>query len=106
MRKIFLENLKLTGVSFGVAKEVIKDLIQVGHIDEYDLIREHESPYDPNTIKVQCLNNFLGWIPKERNSGLAALMDNGRQFKAELVRIVSHPSHPNKGVIVNIVEIV
>ncbi len=106
MKKIFMTNVKLTGVTLATAQDVIRNMIiSSDGISEFNLIRDNNNKHDQYAVYVQCLSFYLGWIPKEINAGLALAMDSGKIFKAELVKILSHPKHPTKGIVVNIVEV-
>lgn len=104
MKKLFMTNVHLKGVTLAASQAVIRNMVIDGGISEFDLVRDRNNKHDQHAVYVQCLSFFLGWIPKEINTGLAFAMESGKDFKAELVKVLSHPKHPTKGIIVNIVE--
>ena len=54
--------------------------------DALMLVREPQNPYDPQTIAVQIMEGeMIGYIPREKNALLAALMDQGEKLVAYLV---------------------
>ena len=54
--------------------------------DALMLVREPQNPYDPQAIAVHSLEGEkLGYIPREINAPLAALMDQGEKLVAYLV---------------------
>ena len=95
---------KLAGVTFGQAQHNIK---QWGCVDigTYALIRETDNPYDPNAIRVSLFGiHDMGYLPKIVAMKLASLMDAGRFFLAEFVRINKFPPHKMVGMTIRIVE--
>ena len=104
MKKIFMANVKLTGVTLATAQDVIKNMVIDGGVSEFTLARDVNNKHDQYAVYVQCLNLFMGWIPKEVNVGLSMAMNSGNKFKAELVKVLSNPSYSTKGIVVNIVE--
>lgn len=104
-KKLFMTNIKLTGVSLGYAQDVIRELVLGNHISRFTLTRDVNNKYDESAVMVRCLSFFLGWIPADRNSSLAFEMDDGKVFEAELVKVLEHPYYPTRGVVINIVEV-
>ena len=95
---------KLAGVSFGQAQHNIKQW-GCADIGTYALIREPDNPYDPNAIRVSLFGiHDMGYLPKIVAMQLASLMDAGRSFLAEFVRINEFPPHKRVGLTIRIVE--
>jgi hypothetical protein len=103
--KYFMTNIKLTGVTLAMAQDVIRDLILGSGVSKFSLVRDANNKYDQSAVMVCCLSFFLGWVPMGLNSNLAAEMDGGKVFEAELVRVLDNPNYPTRGVVINIVEI-
>ena len=78
---------KLAGVTFGDCQANIK---QWGcpDIGSYAVIREPENPYDPNPVRISFLGTYvMGYLPRQVAATLAPMMDAGRAFLAEFVKI-------------------
>ena len=103
--KYFMTNIKLTGVTLAMAQDVIRDLILASGVSRFTLVRDTNNKYDQSAVMVRCLSFFLGWVPQGLNLNLAAEMDGGKVFEAELVRVLDNPDYPTRGVVINIVEI-
>lgn len=57
-----------------------------------DLRREPHNPHDGNAIAVWLNDVMLGYVPRDANTPVAALMDRGEVVRAEVVRL-THPRH-------------
>jgi hypothetical protein len=94
--------VKLTGVTFENAQNHIRTF-GCDDIHWFSLVREPENEFDSNAIRVEIADFFMGYIPKEVASELAALMDAGNAYDAEFVGINRHPRKPIVGITVKIV---
>jgi hypothetical protein len=94
---------KLAGVTFSDAQENIKKF-GCRDIGSYRLVREPNNPHDPNAIRVELAEFFLGYIPKDKAKDLAPMMDIGRKFLAMFVSRNESPFHDTVGLTVEIVE--
>ncbi|WP_084365849.1 HIRAN domain-containing protein [Rhizobium sp. RU36D] len=56
--------------------------------DRLELRREADNPHDRNAIAVYRASVKLGYIPRAVNTPLAALMDAGRQIRADVVGFI------------------
>jgi hypothetical protein len=98
--------VKLVGVFFEGAQDNIR---QWGcpDIGTYALVREKDNPHDPNAIRVALFGHFyMGYLPKHLAQILAPMIDSGRKFIAEFVRVNRHPYHEEVGLTIRIVEMV
>jgi len=74
-------------------------------IGSYAVIREPDNPYDPNAIRVSLLDTWdMGYLPRSIAARLAPLMDEGRTFLAEFVKINEYAPYDRIGLTVRIVE--
>lgn len=95
--------VKLTGVTFGNAQNHIRTF-GCDDIHWFCLVRDPENSHDPNAIRVEIANFFMGFIPAEVARELAPLMDAGNHYDAEFVGINRHPRRPIVGLTVKIVR--
>ncbi|MBI9084470.1 MAG: HIRAN domain-containing protein [Desulfobacterales bacterium] len=96
---------RLAGVTHGDAQANIKKYGGPG-IGGYDLVREPDNPHDSNAIRVAYLGEiFMGYVPAPLAATLAPLMDQGREFIAEFIRINRAPGQETVGMTVRIEEI-
>ena len=65
-----MTNVHLKGVTLAAAQAVIKNMVIDGSISEFNLVRDCNNKDDQHAVYVQCLSFFLGWVPKEINTGL------------------------------------
>jgi len=97
---------KLAGVTFGDCQANIR---QWGcpKYGIYDIVREPNNPYDPNAVRVTTLNNdFMGYLPKSIAAELSPMMDLGRTFIAEFVRVNAFSEITDRvGLTVKLIEI-
>ncbi|WDP89030.1 MAG: hypothetical protein HUN04_04505 [Desulfobacter sp.] len=98
--------VRLAGVSHGDCQENIKNYANptMMGIDEYDLIREPENPFDPNAIRVGLGTINFGYVPKEHARVISPIMDGGQNLVAEFVSVNSSPVHNTVGLTVRITE--
>lgn len=95
--------VKLTGVTAEDAQENIKTF-GCKTTGTYELVREPHNRYDPNAIRVELAEYYLGYIPREIAKELAPLMDDGKNFMALFVQRNESPFHRTVGLTVQIVE--
>ena len=91
---------RIAGTSFcqdAVAK------LQEGNV--VTLVREPNNAFDKNAIRIDFINEKIGYIPRIENEELAQDMDNGKVFTATVVS--TGRSRPNApiGIIINIEKI-
>ena len=98
---------KLAGVSFGDCQANIKKW-GCPDIGSFAVIHEPKNPHDPNAIRVSLFGQWdMGYLPKHHAKKLAPLMDIGRNFLAEFVRVNTFPEITDTvGLTVRIVEII
>jgi|APFre7841882793_1041355.scaffolds.fasta_scaffold69793_1 hypothetical protein len=95
---------KLAGVTFDDCQS---NILKWGCADigTFAMDREADNPYDPNAIRVSLFGiHNVGYLPTDVAQMIAPLMDNGRHFLAEFVRVTRYPPHERIGMIVRIVE--
>lgn len=100
--KKYFMHFHIAGFSYHEGCEVLNEL-QIG--SPLRLIHEDENKYDPNAIAILYEETMLGYVPKERNSIIAMLIEMGYPniFEAR-VQTLNTDAHPEKqvGVIVYI----
>ncbi len=95
---------KLAGVTFGNSQENIKQC-SCADVGAFALDREPDNPHDPNAIRVSLLGiHDMGYLPRDAAQKIAPLIDAGRKFLAEFVRVTKYPPHERVGMMVRIVE--
>lgn len=92
---------KVSGVTHENYQEAIKWLIEDAGLKEFALERINH-PKDPHAIMVTVSGVQFGWVPRELNQELAAAMDKGEHYYAELVQLNKHPDYPIIGVTVRL----
>ena len=96
---------KLAGVTFG--DDCQFNILKWGCADigTFALDREPDNPHDPNAIRVSLFGiHQVGYLPRDAARRIAPLMDTGRHFLAEFVRVTRYPPHERIGMMVRIVE--
>ena len=79
--------IKLVGVSFKNCQSNIRRW-GCSDIGSYAVIREPENPYEPNAVRISFLGTYdMGYLPRQVAATLAPMMDAGRTFLAEFVKI-------------------
>ena len=95
---------KLAGVTFSDCQAQILKW-GCADIGTFALDREPDNPHDPNAIRVSLFGiHHVGYLPKDAARRIAPLMDTGRTFLAEFVRVTRYPPHERVGMMVRIVE--
>ena len=90
--KTFLMDTHIAGTKYINKIQILQANLKPG--DKLLLFREPENPYDRNAILVKnCNKEKLGYIPKDDNTNLAAMMDEGRKVYAEIVRKKLHEKY-------------
>jgi len=92
---------KVSGVTFENFQEAIYWLIKDAGLKEFELERINH-PKDQYAIKITASGVQFGWVPVPLNRELAAAMDNGQKYFAELVCLNTHPRHETIGVTVRL----
>ena len=96
--------IKLAGVSFGDCQKNIRQW-GCADIGTYAVIREPDNPHDPNAIRVSLFGiHHVGYLPRDAARRIAPLMDAGRTFLSEFVRVTRYPPHERVGMMLRIVE--
>ena len=62
------------------------------------LVRRPDNPHDPNAIEIVTVrgDEHIGYLPRDVALGYASLMDEGEQWKIDMVKIARDPSHPGR----------
>lgn len=95
---------KLAGVTYGNHQENIKRWGR-GDIPCFPMTREPDNPHDPNAIRVGYTeDDIIGYVPANVAQHLAPMMDSGRHFVADFVRINKSAYHDVVGITIDIVE--
>jgi len=95
---------KLVGVTFNNCQENIRQW-GCSDIKAFPLIREPDNPHDPNAVRVSLFSKHdVGYLPRAIAQEIAPLMDSGRNFLAEFVRINEWHTYETVGLTVRIVE--
>lgn len=97
---------KLRGVQFDGCQDNIKLYAQPDKIgiDEYDLHREPDNPYDKNAVWVGFGPFKLGYIPTALAQQISPLLDAGKKLVAVFVSLNQSPYHDTVGLTVRIIE--
>jgi hypothetical protein len=84
--------VKLTGVTFGDVQKNIK-MFGCKDIGSFAMVREPNNAADPNAIRVQIGNIFLGYIPQKIAKRLAPRIDLGENYLALFIKRNEPPFH-------------
>ena len=97
----FWERIRVVGVTYNDRQAVIAKL---GYSDQIVLKREMENRYDPNAIAVYTSDGqSIGYIPHHVARELSAMIDQGRDFEADINEIKGKDG-PHIDVGINIYE--
>ena len=72
----------------------LADVFQVGK--QLSVIREINNPYDPNLLALYDGEDKVGYIPRESQQRLHALLEDKPNIKISVIAV--YPSHPWQGV--------
>ena len=89
--KPFLDSdIRLSGVSFGECQQVIR---RMNPQEKIHLERKAVNPHDKNAVAVirSATGEQIGWIPRECNTELAAILDKGMDCRVELIAVSGKP---------------
>ena len=97
---------RLRGVQFGDCQYNIKNFAcpKALGIDEYDLVREPDNPFDPNAVRVEINGIKFGYIPKEQAQEISPRLKAGQKLAAQFVSVNRSPFHDTVGLTVKITE--
>jgi hypothetical protein len=84
--KFAILRASLSGIFYNDAV-LVKDKIKVGQ--EVELEAQVHNIHDPNAIAVRIDGVQIGWVPKEKNEVLHAILSNGVQLEAYITSIQS-----------------
>ncbi|MCF6280884.1 MAG: HIRAN domain-containing protein [Candidatus Polarisedimenticolaceae bacterium] len=84
-RHLLLQESPLAGFQYHRANGVWA-FLQMGAL--LRLKREPHNPHDANAVAVWFMNDKLGYIPRNENSRLAALMDRGEKLEVRISKLL------------------
>src|SRR5208337_1673717 len=79
-----LERFFITGFQYHDGPELVAEL-EAG--TELVLIHEKDNPHDPRAVAFHFGNSHLGYIPRQRNRTIAALLDQGAPLRAHITQV-------------------
>jgi hypothetical protein len=85
--RLLVQSSPLAGYNYHQAASVFADM-RPG--DALALVREPANPHDTNAIRVDWNGRTLGYVPRTRNSALAAALDEGAPITARVSRLQSN----------------
>ncbi|MGA2704771.1 MAG: HIRAN domain-containing protein [Isosphaeraceae bacterium] len=56
-------------------------------VDELVLTHEKDNPHDPRAVAFHLGGSHLGYIPRQRNRTIAALLDQGAPLRARITQV-------------------
>lgn len=81
-------DLMVVGTRYSGRSKVISEFCRVG--GRIYLVREPDNPYDPNAVRVLCVNGMqIGYVPREHASYLSKILDAGCRQRIEVAKILS-----------------
>ncbi len=81
-----LERFFIAGFQYHDGPEVVEEL-EAG--TELVLIHEKDNPHDPRAVAFHMGSSHLGYIPRQRNRTIAALLDQGAPLRARITQVDS-----------------
>ena len=79
-----LERFFIAGFQYHDGPDLVEEL-QAGM--EVMLIHEKDNPHDPRAVAFHLSSSHLGYIPRQRNRTIAALLDQGAPLRAHLTQV-------------------
>ncbi len=80
---VFLQQTRAAGTFY---HDLGEKKPMLGFWDELTLQREPDNAYDPRAVAILTSDgDMLGYIPRDRNQDIAALLDAGEQMQARLI---------------------
>ncbi len=88
---VFLMQTRIAGTMY---HDLGEKSIALGFWDYVELRREPENPYDARAVALLTVEGEkLGYIPRDRNQEIAALLDRGEQMHGRLIyKFLKYPS--------------
>ena len=84
-----LERFFIAGFQYHDGPDLVKEL-EAG--TELVLIHEQDNPHDPRAVAFHLGGSHLGYIPRQRNRTIAALLDQARRFAPGLPSLIPTPT--------------
>jgi|GEM_PF-115554 len=81
-----LERFFIAGFQYHDGPELVEEL-EAG--TELVLIHEKDNPHDPRAVAFHFGSSHLGYIPRQRNRTIAALLDQGAPLRAHITQVDS-----------------
>lgn len=101
-------SFRLVGVTFAAGYPntvaAVADAVTSGPVHAL-LVRDPDNAHDPNAVAVWCptAGGHIGHMPRALAARVAAAIDGGARYDAEITELVEHPDHPhNPGIEVRI----
>ena len=91
-QQIFVINLFVAGTAYCRRIAEVQEHLQPGM--QLTLRRHPDNEVDELAIGIWYKDIRIGWVPMKDNTVLARLMDAGKLFNCELVRIEKNPTRP------------
>jgi HIRAN domain len=79
-----LERFFIAGFQYHDGPELI-ELLEAGM--ELSLIHEKDNPHDPRAVAFRLGNSHIGYIPRQRNRTIAALLDQRAPLRARIIQV-------------------
>jgi hypothetical protein len=79
-----LERFFIAGFQYHDGPELVEEL-EAG--TELVLIHEKDNPHDPRAVAFHFGSSHLGYIPRQRNRTIAALLDQGAPLRARITQV-------------------
>ena len=99
-----LKNIKLSGVTYNSAQDVIRQIVLEAKNHEFQLVREPWNQFDRNAVRVDCWTLYVGYIPKHLSEKIAKEIDSGRKLMGVLNKINMCSYSSVLGLTIDVVE--
>lgn len=95
MDKVFFKSFHVAGFAYHEGAYVFEEL-KIGSI--IDLKRESNNHHDENAIEMRFNSKKIGYVPKEHNAEMAAIMKAGHDIFEVVVQQLKPQTHPERQV--------
>ena len=79
-----LERFYIAGFQYHRGPDLIEEM---SHGAELVLVRENDNPHDPLAVALHFGNDHIGYVPRQRNRAVAALLDQGAPMHARITQV-------------------
>lgn len=86
--RLVIQRCPLAGFTYHQAPQLWMDLREG---DELSLTLERDNPHDSQAVRVTWRDHTIGYLPRNRNGGIARALDSEIRLNARILHLREHP---------------